>query len=97
MADSFFLPGDDSSIRSKVPTGRRPNHAMTINSGTMAPGMTPRGNSKSRAKSYIDPPMMTQNPLQQQLHQSKAMDQEQVQLELNELKDLRENMDYKLL
>jgi hypothetical protein len=70
---------------------------MSINLGTMAPGLTPRGNSKGRTKSYIDPPMMTPNPVQQQLHQSKTIDQEQVQLELNELKDLRENMENKLL
>ena len=77
MADSFFLPGDDSSVKSKVVTGRRPHQSITINPGNV-PGLTPRGNPKGKTKSVIDPSIV--NNLQQQLNQSKLMDQEQVQL-----------------
>ena len=87
MADSFFLPGDESSIKSKLPTGRRLTHTLTVNPGNLGTGVTPRGNSKGRTKSVIDPTMVSN--LQQQLQQSKLMDHDQVQMELNELKNVR--------
>lgn len=96
MADSFFMPGDDSSVKSRIGTGRRPTQAM-INASNIGQSITPRGNSRGRTKSVIDPGFMSN--FHQQLQQSKLLehDQDQVMLELNELKELRENLDNKFL
>jgi len=82
MADSFFIQ-DDGSVKSKIGTGRKPTQILAPNaSSIMGQTITPRGNSRGRTKSVIDPSIISN--FQQQLQQSKiVVDQDQVLMELN--------------
>ena len=92
MADSFLMPApnEDASVKSRIGTGRRPNQSMSINpnnfgalgASNLGQTNTPRG-ARGRAKSVVEPEVgvglgLVSN-FQQQLQQTKVMDQEQDQ------------------
>lgn len=104
MADSLFMANnqnpnlftgtfgaDDSSIKSRIigNSSRRPHNTMIMDKSAanlmLNSAISPKA-LRQRSKSLVDPQFAN---IQQQMQQSRMYDQEQVMMELNELKDLR--------
>lgn len=89
-----FGAGDESFVKSRAGgSSRRPNQSTMVIDKSAATlllnsNVSPRA-MRDRSKSLVDPQFAN---LQQQMQQSRVYDQEQVMMELNELKDLKENL-----